>query len=93
MSFGNKLHVCTVNPLTCRTGTRTKKTSSTKETKGKAITTERTGGKKGKSGKLCGVQVSTGISMQTLMTIRLSPIKGLPHDVLMVGVFWKQATC
>ena len=45
------VHVCTVNPLTCRTGTRKKKTS-TKETKGKAVTTERTAGKKGKSGKL-----------------------------------------
>ena len=35
----------------------------------------------------CNAYLSTGISMQTLMTICLSLIKGLTHGVLMVGVF------
>ena len=42
MSFRNKLHVCTVNPLTCLIGTNRENTSFTKETNGKAITTELT---------------------------------------------------
>lgn len=48
--FRNKLQVCTVIPLTCRTGTCTKKTSSIKEMKGKAVTTKHTNGKEGDGG-------------------------------------------
>ena len=69
------MYICIVNPLTCLIGTHRENTSFTKETNGKAITTELT------------AESGTCISMQTLMTICLCLVKGLPHGVLMVGVF------
>ena len=70
--------------------------SRAKRTKGQAVTMEHTDGKSGKlqfyliyTCYVCArhLFLSTGISMQTLMTICWCLVKELSHDLLMVGVF------